>query len=91
MSTFDSFKDKATDLAKDHPDQASEGLDKAGDLVDEKIGGSHSDQVDSGVDNAKAGLGIGDPLTGGASDDSGSGGQSPEASQSDDVPPVPPA
>lgn len=87
MSDFDSLKDKASDLAKDHPDQASQGLDKAGDAVDQKTGGTHSDQIDSGVDKAKEGLGIGDRQAG----DAAGSGQGSEAGQSDDVSPVPPA
>jgi hypothetical protein len=50
---FDNIKDKASDLVDDHGDKVGEGLDKAGDLADEKTGGKYSDQIDGGVDQAK--------------------------------------
>jgi hypothetical protein len=60
MGSFDSLKDAAaslTDKAKDlvdgHGEQVSEGLDKAGDFVDEKTGGQYGDKIDQGVGVAK--------------------------------------
>ena len=37
-------------------DKIGEGLDKVGDLIDEKTGGSHGDKIDLGVDKAKDAL-----------------------------------
>jgi ABC-type transporter Mla subunit MlaD len=53
MSMFDNMKDKASDLVDGHGDKVGEGLDKAGEFADEKTGGKYSDQIDSGVDQAK--------------------------------------
>ena len=56
MSMFDNIKDKAQDLVDEHGEQAGQGLDKAGDVVDEKTGGQHSAQIDQGVEQAKNAL-----------------------------------
>lgn len=53
MGALDDMKDKAKDLAGEHSDQVDEGLEKAGDFVDEKTGGKHSDKIDRGVDKAR--------------------------------------
>jgi hypothetical protein len=53
MSMFDNMKDKASDLVDGHGDKVGEGLDKAGEFADEKTGGKYSDQIGSGVDQAK--------------------------------------
>ncbi|MGW7680496.1 antitoxin [Kribbella sp. NPDC054772] len=53
MGMFDNMKDKAGDLAREHGDQVDEGLDKAGEFVNEKTGGEHGDQIDQGKDFAK--------------------------------------
>ena len=37
---------KAKDLAADHPDQVDQGIDKAGDAVDQRTGDKHVTQVD---------------------------------------------
>jgi len=42
--------DKAKDFAAEHPDQVGEGVDKGGDLVDDKTGSSFSGQVDQAQD-----------------------------------------
>ncbi len=49
MGIFDQAKDlagRAKDLAGEHADQVEEGVEKAGDFVDEKTGGKFSGQVD---------------------------------------------
>ncbi|MFT4287733.1 antitoxin [Nocardioides sp.] len=55
-----SFLDKAKDAVKKAVDsqgeKIGEGLDKAGDLVDDKTGGKYSDNIDEGVDKAKDAL-----------------------------------
>ena len=56
MSMFDNIKDKVQGLVDEHGDKAGEGIDKAGDLVDEKTGGQYSEQIDSGADKAKDAL-----------------------------------
>jgi hypothetical protein len=56
MSMFDNIKDKAEGLVDEHGEQAGQGLDKAGDVVDEKTGGQHSAQIDQGVEQAKNAL-----------------------------------
>ena len=48
---------KAKDLAADHPDQVDQGLDKAGDAVDQRTGGTHADQVDKAQEAVKDRLG----------------------------------
>lgn len=53
-----SFLDKAKSLIgqgvdKVGVDKVGEGLDKAGDIADEKTGGKFSDQIDQGVEAAK--------------------------------------
>jgi hypothetical protein len=47
------FMDKAKDLADDHDQQVDQGLDRAGDLADEKTGGKYDSQIDKGVDAAQ--------------------------------------
>lgn len=48
---------KVKDLAADHPDQVNQGIDKAGDAVDERTGGKHASQVDKAQDAVKGHLG----------------------------------
>jgi hypothetical protein len=54
------FMDKAEDLADQHDDKVDQGLQKAGDIADEKTGGGHSEQIDRGVDTAQEHTGQGD-------------------------------
>ncbi len=56
MSMFDNMKDKASDLVDEHGEQVGEGVDKAGDFVDEKTGGQYADKVDQGQTAAKDAL-----------------------------------
>ena len=56
MNMFDNIKDKAESLVDSQGDKIGEGLDKVGDLVDEKTGGKYGDKIDLGVDKAKDGL-----------------------------------
>ncbi|HZX06227.1 antitoxin [Kribbella sp.] len=60
MGVFDNLKDaaeglkeKAADLIDGHEEQVGQGLDKAGEFVDEKTGGKYGDQIDKGVGVAK--------------------------------------
>lgn len=50
--TASDVKDKAEDLADEHGGKVKEGLDKAGEFVDEKTGRKHSDKIDDAVDKA---------------------------------------
>ena len=56
MGLFDNIKDKAEALVDSQGDKVGEGLDKAGDFIDEKTGGTYGDQIDQGADRAKDGL-----------------------------------
>lgn len=49
MSMFD----KAKDLLGEHADEVDGGIDKLGDLVDEKTGAQHADKVDTAQAKAK--------------------------------------
>ena len=56
MGIFDTLKRvvrKADDVVDKHEDKIVDGLDKAGDVIDEKTGGKHSDKIDKGVAKAK--------------------------------------
>jgi MT0933-like antitoxin protein len=54
------FMDKARDLADQHDEQVDQGLEKAGDVADQKTGGGHAEQIDRGVDMAQERTGEGD-------------------------------
>jgi hypothetical protein len=56
------FMDKAKDMADQHDQQVDQGLDKAGDAVDQRTGGGHSEQVDKAVDQAQQHTGSGDQV-----------------------------
>jgi hypothetical protein len=49
--------DKAKDFLNEHDDQVDKGLDKGGDMLDERTDGKYSDKIDTGVDKAQEGLG----------------------------------
>src|SRR5438309_928924 len=51
------LKDRAAEMMSKHGDQAGQGLDKAGQMIDEKTGGKYSDQINTGVGKAKDMLG----------------------------------
>lgn len=53
LKDLKNLKDKAEGLAGDHSDKISDGLEKAGDLVDDKTDGKYSDKIDTGVDKAQ--------------------------------------
>ncbi|MFC9589168.1 antitoxin [Streptomyces sp. NPDC056944] len=52
-----SVMDKLKQMLKGHEDQASQGIDKAGDLVDGKTQGKYAGQVDTAQDKLKQQLG----------------------------------
>ncbi|MFD8707526.1 antitoxin [Kitasatospora sp. NPDC059648] len=45
--------DKATDLAREHSEVLGQGLEKVGDVVDDRTDGKYSGQIDTGVEKAK--------------------------------------
>ncbi|HET6530171.1 MAG TPA: antitoxin [Actinoplanes sp.] len=55
-----SFMDKAKDFADDHDKQVDQGLEKAGDQIDDRTGGKYASPVDKGVDQAQERTGSGD-------------------------------
>ncbi|HEY3732396.1 MAG TPA: antitoxin [Streptosporangiaceae bacterium] len=59
MPDFGEFADKAKEFAGEHPDQVQEGLDKAGDFLDQKTGGRFGDQIKEGEQRAENFLGAG--------------------------------
>lgn len=54
------FMNKAKDFADQHDKQVDQGIEKAGDVVDQRTGGTHGDQIDKGVDAAQQRTGQGD-------------------------------
>jgi MT0933-like antitoxin protein len=54
------FMDKAKDLADEHDEQVDQGLDKAGDVADERTGTQYGEHIDKGVDFAQERTGSGD-------------------------------
>ena len=54
------FMDKAQDMADQHDDKVDQGLEKAGDVADQKTGGKFDGQIDKGVDAAQQRTGDGD-------------------------------
>jgi hypothetical protein len=53
--------DKAKDALSEHSEQVDQGIDKGGDLIDEKTGGKYVGQVDKGQEFAKDRLGAPEP------------------------------
>jgi hypothetical protein len=53
LANLKDLKDKAEELAQQHGDKISDGLEKVGDLVDKKTGGKHTDKIDTAVDKAQ--------------------------------------
>ena len=47
-----SFMEKVKGMLGQHPDKAQQGVDRAGDMVDERTGGKHARQVDTAQDKA---------------------------------------
>ncbi|MFB7469905.1 antitoxin [Kitasatospora sp. NPDC056184] len=48
-----SMLDKLKSMLKGHEEQAEKGVDKAGDMVDERTQGKYSGQVDTGQEKLK--------------------------------------
>jgi hypothetical protein len=56
MSKFGGLMGKAKDLVSQNRDKVEAGLDKAGDIVDQKTGGKHHDKIEKALDKADEGL-----------------------------------
>jgi hypothetical protein len=54
------FMDKATEAVNQHDQQVDQGLQKAGEQVDQRTGGTHTERIDQGVDAAQQHTGSGD-------------------------------
>lgn len=52
-----SAMDKIKKMLKGHEDQAGKGVDKAGDMVDDRTQGKYKDHVDTGQDKLNQQLG----------------------------------
>ena len=52
MGFLDDAKDKVKDLLDGHEDKVDAGIEKAGDLVDDKTGGKYADKVDMAQEKA---------------------------------------
>ncbi|GGV31761.1 antitoxin [Streptomyces spectabilis] len=52
-----SVMDKLKQMLKGHEDKAGQGIDKAGDFVDDKTQGKYSSQVDTAQEKLKGQLG----------------------------------
>lgn len=48
--------DKAKDLVSDNEDAIKDGIDKAADLVEDKVGDEHADKVEKGAEALKGAL-----------------------------------
>lgn len=53
---FDELKEKAKDALGQHGDKVDQGIDKAGQTIDERTGGQHSEHITKGTEKAKEGL-----------------------------------
>lgn len=57
MGIFDDMKNKAADLVDKHGEKIAQGVDKAGEIVNDKTGGKHADKIQQATQKAKDGLG----------------------------------
>ena len=60
MGLFDDLKGKAQDLIHGNEQAIKDGIEKAGDFIDEKTGGKFADQVDAVQSGASDFVGNGD-------------------------------
>ncbi len=73
--------DKVKDFLKGNPDKVDQGLDKAGELINERTGGKYPDQIDKGDDMVRQQLGV--------PDDQAATGTVPTPESDPDVAPAP--
>lgn len=60
MGIGENFRDlanKAGQIAREHPQETEQVLNKAEHIIDEKTGGKHSEQLDKGAEQLKRRLG----------------------------------
>jgi len=50
------FMDKVKGMLGGHSQQADQGIEKGGDMLDDRTGGKYADQVDKGQDAARDAL-----------------------------------
>ena len=93
MPDFRKLLDKAKELAGQHPSQADQGIEKAGEFADQKTGGRYSDQIQQGEQRSRDYLGTGgqgggqqaqDPGGQQAQDQGGQQAQDPSGQQAQD-------
>ncbi|MBV7296093.1 antitoxin [Corynebacterium sp. TAE3-ERU12] len=60
MGFLDKAKNKAQEFASDNPDKVEKGLDKAGDVANDKTGGKYADKIEKGQDIVSDKLGNGE-------------------------------
>ncbi|MBF9073588.1 antitoxin [Streptacidiphilus fuscans] len=53
-----SVLDKVKGMLHGHESQAGKGVDKAGDMIDQKTGGKYQSQVDTAQNQAKKQMGV---------------------------------
>lgn len=56
MSMFDDIKNKVSELVDGQGEKVGEGIERAGDMIDEKTGGQYASHVDQGQESAKDAL-----------------------------------
>jgi len=56
MGTFDNLKGKVSDLVDSNSDKIADGMDKAGEFLDSKTGGKHTDKIETGKDKLRDAL-----------------------------------
>jgi MT0933-like antitoxin protein len=54
------FLDKLKGMMSGHESKARKGMDKTGDVIDDKTGHKYGSQIDSATDKAEDRLGLGD-------------------------------
>lgn len=56
------FMEKAKDMASQHDDKVDQGMERAGDMADERTGDKYGEQIDKGVDMGQERTGSGDTV-----------------------------
>jgi MT0933-like antitoxin protein len=60
MGFLDDAMDKAKDAIAEHDEQVDDAIERAGDILDDKTGDVHTDNIDKGVDFLQDRTGAGD-------------------------------
>lgn len=56
MGTFDNLKGKVSDLVDSNSEKIADGMDKAGEFIDSRTGGKHTDKIETGKDKLRDAL-----------------------------------